>query len=479
MRIFQPPFRFLTIAVLSCLIAVSVASRQSSEGNPTGKPLVQQDRDSVSGALGIGTIGDGVADDTRAIQQAVDSRVSDLRLPRGRYRITQPIVVNLDTVGPTSLSGDGTATIIMNGPGPAIRFVGTHEGTAGPSTFKDNVWLNQRSPMVDGIEIVGNHPDARGIEADGTMQLTITRTVIRKALHGIHLVNRNRNVVISECHIYENRGAGIFYDAVDLHQSNIIGSHVSYNEQGGVVVKGGNVRNIHIGTCDIEGNMGGGDSAPSANVWLDSTGGSIAEVAIVGCTIQHSHEAPDSANIRFNGESSPVRFTEETRHGHITIADNVLSDVQVNIDIANARGVTITGNTGWKGYAQNLKITNSANLVISNNVFERNPRYHYGDGADSMNTLTFANCDGCTFSGNHIHGATGEVAGIEIRNCRRFNITNCSILDCSPGGILLDNVSASRVSDCLIDGESNVSALNVIGGKANQFVDNSVSNASE
>lgn len=334
--------------------------------------------------------------------------------------------------------------------------------------------------MVDGIEIIGRHPDACGIEADGTMQLTVTRTVIREALHGIHLVNRNRNVIISECHIYENRGAGVFYDAVSLHQSNIIGCHISYNQQGGVVVKGGDVRNIHIGTCDIEGNMGGPDAAPSANVWLDSTGGSIAEVAIVGCTIQHSHDANDSANIRINGSSNAVSFTDETRHGHLTIADNVLSDVQVNIEIANARGVTITGNTGWKGYAANLRVTNSDNVVVANNVFERNPRYHYGDGSDSKNSIVFADCDGCTFSGNQIHGATGETAGVEIRSCRRFNITGCSILDCLPRGLLLDDVSLSRVSDCLIHSDKDadaIAALHVTGGEGNQLVDNVVSNA--
>ncbi|MEZ6060278.1 MAG: right-handed parallel beta-helix repeat-containing protein [Planctomycetaceae bacterium] len=422
--------------------------------------------------------GDGVTDVTDLLQAQIDAGREQIHLARGRYRITKPIVVNLDEVGPTSISGDGTATIVMDGPGPAIRFVGTHDGTASPTTFRDNVWLNQRTPMVDGIEIVGNHPDACGIEADGTMQLTVTRTVIRKSLHGIHLVNRNRNVIISECHIYENRGAGVFYDSVSLHQSNIVGCHISYNQQGGVVVKGGDVRNIQIGTCDIEGNMGSPDAAPSANVWLDSTGGSIAEVAIVGCTIQHAHEASDSANIRFNGLSNPVSFTDETRHGFVTIADNVLSDVQVNVEVTNARGVTITGNTCWKGYSQNLKVANSANIVVANNVFERNPRYHYGDGSTAMNALLFENCNGCTFSGNQIQGATGRNAAVEIRNCRRFNVTNCSILDCSPRGLLLEDVSQSRVSDCLIlsdsDSHDAAAALQVSGGGGNQIVDNVV-----
>ncbi|WP_197168240.1 glycosyl hydrolase family 28-related protein [Neorhodopirellula pilleata] len=46
-------------------------------------------------------------------------------------------------------------------------------------------------------------------------------------------------------------------------------------------------------------------------------------VAITGCTIQHTHDAPNSANIRILGRSRPVQQTDEPRHGNITIANNV------------------------------------------------------------------------------------------------------------------------------------------------------------
>ncbi len=55
----------------------------------------------------------------------------------------------------------------MEGAGPAFRFVGTHRGSAAPSTFESRVWDRQRAPMIDGIEILGVHPDACGIEATG------------------------------------------------------------------------------------------------------------------------------------------------------------------------------------------------------------------------------------------------------------------------------------------------------------------------
>jgi hypothetical protein len=234
----------------------------------------------------FGAVGDGKTDDTAAFQRAAESGVGTIRLPRGRYRITKPIVIDLDRVGPTSVVGDGTATLIMAGPGPALKLIGTHRGTANPRTVKENVWERQRMPLLDGFEIVGAHPEAVGIRLEGSMQAVLTRLVIRRALHGIHLTGLNRNVIISECHIYENRGIGVFLEKVNLHQINVTGSHISYNGGGGVVVRESQVRNLQIGTCDIEGNMAVG-GPPTANVLLDTRVGSVREGAIVGCTLQH------------------------------------------------------------------------------------------------------------------------------------------------------------------------------------------------
>ncbi|QEG40682.1 right-handed parallel beta-helix repeat-containing protein [Roseimaritima ulvae] len=400
-------------------------------------------------AARIGT-GDGVADDTAAIQAAVDRSTGNIQLGKGTYRITKPIVIDLDKVTTTAIHGNGVARIVMEGAGPAFRFKGTHQGTAAPRTFKVRTWDRESSPMVDGLEIVGKHAEACGIEADGTMQLTVTRVVVREALHGIHLIGRNRNVTLSECHVFNGTGVGVFLDHLNLHQINIVGCHISYNDRGGIVLKDSEVRNLQIGSCDIEGNMGGADSEPAANILLDASGTSIGEVAITGCTIQHSHDAPKSANIRILGRSKAVPFTSEQRHGNFTIANNILSDVQVNIDIKDARGVAITGNTIWKGFSSNLVVENCQSVVMSGNVFDRNPRYGYGDGKDAKGGAKFTGCSDCTISGNHFYGKVAAEAALVLRRCQRLNVTGCSILDYGNCGLLLDQVTRSRVSDCLI-----------------------------
>ncbi len=427
-------------------------------------------------------VGDGKADDTAALQHLIDTNGS-VKLAKGTYRIAKTLTVDLTKTGFAAISGDGTARIVMAGAGPAIHFIGSHGGTAAPESFKPEVWANERTPMVEGIEIVGAHAEADGIEATGTMQFTLSRLVVRECRHAVHLTKRNRNVLISACHFYHNTGIGVFYDDVNLHQSNIAGSHISYNGGGGVVSRAGNMRNLHIGTCDIEGNHAK-DGPPSANVELDSRGGSIGEVAITGCTLQHTNKAPDSANIRIIGSGTDASLLrragrEHTREGNVTISANVFSDVQVNIEIRHARGVTITGNTFWEGFQHDLLVEDSGNIVVTGNNFDRNPRYLVnGNGNAEKNGVVFLRCEDSILSSNVISGVWKQRAAVDIESCNRLQISHNSVLDSDGAGIRLEKVTNSLVSENIIrddreaEKRSKEPSLVILGGKDNQIGQN-------
>jgi hypothetical protein len=193
---------------------------------------------------------------------------------------------------------------------------------------------------------------------------------MHKLRHGVHLVERNRNVLIANCHIYENAGCGVFLDRVNLHQTNIVGCHISYNAGGGVVTRGGEVRNLHIGTCDIESNMTA-DTPATANVLIDCREGSTAEVAITGCTIQHNSKSPGSANIRYLGKGiTSTGNATPTQEGHLTITGNVFSDVMVNVHLQGVRGATITGNSFWEGFEYDVLLEECRAVVVGPNDFD-------------------------------------------------------------------------------------------------------------
>lgn len=431
-------------------------------------------------------VGDGQADDTAALQKLVDTQGS-VRLPKGRYKLTKTVTVDLAKTGYAALSGDGTAQIIMAGPGPALRFVGTHDKSADPWNIKPPVWEQQRAPSVTGLEIVGAHAEADGIEAAGTMQLTIERVLIRECRHAIHLTKNNRNLIISACQLYHNSGIGVFYDDVNLHQSNIVGSHISYNGGGGVVSRGGNVRNLQIGTCDIEHNHDPKGS-PAANVELNSTGGSIGEVTITGCTLQHTHKAPGSANIRILGAGTDESLARRggrptTREGNVTITGNVFSDVEVNVEIVHARGVTLSGNTFWEGFAHDLFVQDSSNIVVSGNNFDRNPRYLVnGNGLSEKNGIVLRRIEDASFSDNLVVGVHGKEAAVDVEDCSRLRLTNNSILDSDGAALRLTRLKRSLVTGNLLRDDREESArtkspfLVVTEGESNLITGNAPGN---
>jgi hypothetical protein len=432
----------------------------------------------------LGVTGDGQTDDTAAIQKAIDSGIGTLEFPRGIYKLTKSVTIDLDKTGFTSLTGDGTASIVMTGAGPAFHFIGTHEGSAAPSQFKPNVWEKQRMPIVRGLEIVGAHEQANGLEFTGVMELTVTETHIRECLHAIHFTKRNRNLIVSNCHLYKNRGVGVFYDNVNIHQSNIIGCHISYNNGGGVVTRGGNVRNLHIGTCDIESNMSP-DTPATANVLIDCTGGSTGEVAVTGCTIQHNSKSPGSANIRVLGKGKVNDNKDEpTQEGHIAITGNVFSDVMVNIHLENARGVNITGNTFWEGFEHDLLVENSQVIVVGPNDFDRNPRYVVnGNWAEDFNGIVFRNCADCKLTGAIVKSVWQKPAAVLLEKCDRFTVSDLSILDCDRIGLHMKNCTRTRVSDCMIRDDrpekKATLSLKLEGGKDNWIRGNILSNGIE
>jgi len=406
---------------------------------------------------------DSLPDVTVQLQTQIDRNDGNLVLAGAeQFRITKPLVFDLTKVGAAVAKATGGATLVMHGPGPALRFIGSHEGTASPLSFKPATW-NERMPIVAGIEILGAHPLADGIELQRTVEATITQVAVRWCRHGIHLVDRNRNVTVSDCHLYENTGIGVFLNDVNLHQINVSNSHVSYNRGGGIVVRDGNVRNLQVTGCDIEGNMPA-DETPTktANVLIDVSGSaddrskSIAEVSITGCTIQHSANysgsedrttAPGGANIRLAGKQSyPINS--------VTISGNVLSDTTVSVDVNYAHDIAINSNNFFAPKPQNLRVANSQRVVVNGNTF--NPRQFVRPG-----TISFTNCADCILSSSTLHRFATPDGAVILDHCSGFLLNTLNLSDCG-SGIVLRHTSNTTITNCRVtrmaDGGTSISA---------------------
>ncbi len=428
----------------------------------------------------FGAKGDGKTDDTKAIAAAISGASDGLvEFPRGTYKITKTIEIDLSIHGTLGLSGRGaSAGIIMAGDGPAFRFIGSHDkGSALPASVKQLTWDKERMPLIDALEIIGDHVNADGIELKNTLMPTLRALLIRNVRNGIHLTSRNRNVLIDACHVYNNSGIGIFLDQVNIHQFIISDSHISYCKKGGIKVLNSEIRNFQITGNDIEYNCDP-DGPASADILVDCTqGGSVREGTISGNTIQ-AIPSPGGANIRFLGLSS-----NPDKIGLWSISGNHISNQEVNVHLENTRGINITGNTFIRGYNRHLLIHNSRNLIINGNVFDHNEDY-FPTQPPAYGGILLSRGENIILSDNIIDGSgngSGEDgAAIEVKHSREISISACQVKNPNFNGIQIESSTNSQILNCIIsESKKNTGMLTGISLKglcAGSLVkDNSVS----
>jgi polygalacturonase len=278
------------------------------------------------------------------------------------------------------------------------------------------------------------------------MQPTLLGLLIRRCRHGVHLVNRERNVLIADCHIYHNTGVGIFLDHVNLHQTNIHGNHISYCRQGGIKIVGSEIRNIQICSNDIEYNHDLKADA-SADVLFDCRAGTVREGTLAGNTIQ-AVQSPGGANVRLigAGKGNPNAV------GLFAITANLIGSQETALHLQSCRGVTISGNCIYSGYQRAIWGEDSEHLVIGSNSIDHNPEYK----GKSTDAIVFRRCRNVTLTGLlHQHTLATDVppqASLELEDCENVNMTGCQIINARIRGIAVRRCQVLRIADSTIRG---------------------------
>ncbi len=416
----------------------------------------------MSNVRNFGAAGDGCVDDTRAIEHAIQAGDGVLEFPRGNYRLTRTVRVELARHGRLAVRGcGGVAKLEMHGPGPALLLVGTHDKSADPLSFAPAVWQAERMPTLDALEIEGHHEESDGVRLEGVMQPVLTRLLIRHVRTAVQITGRARNVIVSQCHIYHNTGIGIHLDQVNLHQAIITGSHISYCRLGGIRIENSEVRNLQITGNDIEYNnnethqLPQADDVCAAEIYVEvGQRGSVREGTIAGNTIQSTY-SPGGANLRFIGHAD----AGDHRTGMWAVSGNLIGSQNVGVHLTSARGFTITGNYLYSGHYRNVLVERSSNIVLGDNCIGHNPDY----GTRELATgIRFVDCQNCNITGLLIEDAeagrhTVEGAApiqreglIELVRCRRVNLSGTQVLNPTPCGVFLQDCSDTLISGCTI-----------------------------
>ena len=403
----------------------------------------------MSNVRNFGAAGDGITDDTAAVRHAVAGGDGMLHFPPGTYRLTGTIDLPLGEKGPLGIEGTGgTARVLMTGAGPAFRLTGTHAGTGDPASVRGTVYPRQRLPTLQNLEIEGAHPEADGVELLGTLQPVFEGVLIRRCRHGIRLVKRNRNVIISHCHVYDNTGVGIYLDGVNLHQIIISGSHISYNRLGGIRIERSEVRNLQITGCDIEYNnhaRHGTPPEPTAEIYVDTTapGSSVAEVTIASNTIQAT-ASPEGCNLLIRSGTPD----HPSAHGLWTVTGNIIGSQETNVRLIGCYGVTLTGNVIYSAAHRNVRLEGCRQVVLSGNVFRRHtPAMNAGVRIERSADILVS---GCAFRDEHPDGQPTNASLLEIAASHRVTVSGCQLIDGVPCGIDVSDSESVLITGCTV-----------------------------
>ena len=430
----------------------------------------------------FGAMGDGSTDDTEAIQHALTEGDGVLEFQKGTYRITRPLVLDLTRQGYGGVQGLAGATrIVMAGAGPALRIVGDHRGTAQPSSVKDHTWQQERFPVVTDLEILGEHDEAIGLQLQKTIQCSVSRLVVRQCKYAVHLIERNRNFVLSDSHLYDNQVYGLFFDNCNLHQIIVHGNHISYNKRAGIKSLNGDVHNLQITGNDIEYNNRPGQDTPAdggAEISFDAPDGVISEVTIASNTIQATIQ-PGGANVRVRGSvhASP-------RGGRlISITGNVIGSQTRAIDIEHTQRVAISGNTIYDSAEWSIVARHCSGLAVGSNTIV----WRGEDGDPPRDGILLEHCDNGVLNGlvtqRLCSGTRERGAGLTLVHCRDVAVSNCQIVDPLIRGIELEDCIRCRVTNNGIvdrrDRPQMLQAIRIAGGRDNVVQDNLASGAQE
>lgn len=253
----------------------------------------------------FGAVGDGVADDTAALQAAFDAVDPVLGgtvfLPAGRYRITTGLVVRSNN---TQVVGEGPGPrngVSQGGYGTRLEAGGTLNGA--PLL---RIQLDSNDKPANAVTLRDFAVDGMGVATGAGIHFRSNRGYVEQVFvwnfggHGFHLQGYPSwdvyDSVLFACQAAYNGGSGLHLDdgATDMHFTNCI----LYNNLDNMQLAGGGSPQVHgchfyaAGRYDIYFNGAGSrgkfigckiEGAQQHGVLFDSTNGGYSDIQFVAC----------------------------------------------------------------------------------------------------------------------------------------------------------------------------------------------------
>ncbi|MEL5336736.1 hypothetical protein PTR34_15630 [Serratia nevei] len=317
-------------------------------------------------------------DDTDALQTMfnnaqvtgrVELEANKYYLISGKILVNPAVVKRLDFNGATIVQMSDTAT---------LHCLGSLAGSANPIQSGDKVH-GEYGFFIDSARICSvNQESGVALLLEKTIGVTISNSVFYFNSIGIQIKGMNRNINISNSHIYANRNYGLHYmSGGDLHQMNVTGTHISYSRIN-VFSDNQHLYNLQISGSDIEVSSYPADV--DKNIYIRALNDIKVDcVEITGCTIEgHS---TDNALVRLEGG-------DVTSISNVVISGNAIGNGgNAEIQIGGCRNVRIDNVHKFSNGHSIEFIGSTDNINVSGNFHKGKGGVLHCDGDYSLRNV--------------------------------------------------------------------------------------------
>ena len=335
-------------------------------------------------------VGDGVTDDTLAVQKCVNM-ANSITFPKvEKIRLTSSVSVAL---GYSKVIDGNGVTLLTDGNFYALTVSGTLNTSASPTSMNNYVLGSEGGALVQNFKITSSGASTGGgFDVSKAFNLKLENNYIYRCNNGIRFSDMNRDIIISENHIFAINSSGILFDASsNVHQCNIVNNIILFALDNIHIYNPSAIANFQIVGNDIETvnyPSTGYSNAKCINFETSTNPGQFSEIEISGNTIQ-SHGTSNYLLFFCGHSEEPIRDMNITGN-HISNS----SDCAVYLE--NVLNVAMSGNTYAEikhyvyelhGSCENIVIVGEVGRTINEGTIVAGGKIHAASTASLTNIL--------------------------------------------------------------------------------------------